>query len=86
MWSLIGILASIAVVLSWVPQVVRIVSTKRADDISMGLPLLLIVGSVLWMAYGMHLEDVIIITVNTVVMSFNVLIILLKRKYRTGKA
>lgn len=86
MWSIIGILASIIVVLSWVPQITRILTTRRADDISFGLPVLLIIGSVFWVAYGAHLEDVIIMTVNSVIFSFNVLILLLKRKYSRERA
>lgn len=84
LWSLVGIMASIAVVLSWVPQVARILSTRRADDISSGLPLLLILGSALWAAYGMHLNDMIIVTVNIIVLSFNVLILVLKVRYGKG--
>lgn len=86
MWSIIGILASIIVVLSWVPQITRILTTRRADDISYGLPVLLIIGSVFWVAYGAHLEDVIIMTVNSVIFSFNILILFLKRKYGREKA
>lgn len=86
MWSIIGILASIIVVLSWVPQITRILTTRRADDISYGLPVLLIIGSVFWVAYGAHLEDVIIMTVNSVIFSFNILILFLKRKYSRERA
>lgn len=86
MWSIIGILASIIVVLSWVPQITRILTTRKADDISYGLPVLLIIGSVFWVAYGVHLEDVIIMTVNSVIFSFNILILFLKRKYSRERA
>jgi hypothetical protein len=43
-------------------------------------------GSVLWVAYGVHLEDIIIMTVNSVIISFNVLILFLKRKYSRERA
>lgn len=64
-----------AVVLSWVPQVARTLRTRRTKDISLGLPLLLLAGSVLWVAYGLHLKDQIIVAVNAIVFSFNALIL-----------
>lgn len=76
-------MASVAVVLSWVPQVRRILVTRKAEDISFGLPVLLIVGSTLWIAYGIHLADIIIIVVNAIVTLLNVLILLLKKRYGT---
>ena len=81
LWTLVGVLASASVVLSWVPQIVRILRTRSAEDISVGLPMLLIVGSALWVAYGVHLDDVIIMTVNSVVLAFNVFMLVLKRRY-----
>ncbi|MDP2663584.1 MAG: SemiSWEET family transporter [Dehalococcoidia bacterium] len=79
---MVGILASAAVVLSWAPQVRRILVTKRAEDISYGLPIILMAGSALWVAYGLHLSDPIIVTVNTIVFFVNILILALKTRYR----
>ncbi|MDO8690950.1 MAG: SemiSWEET family transporter [Dehalococcoidia bacterium] len=79
---MVGILASAAVVLSWAPQVRRILVTKRAGDISFGLPIILMAGSALWVAYGLHLSDPIIVTVNTIVFFVNILVLVLKRRYR----
>ncbi len=74
-------MASAAVVLSWIPQIRRILVTRKAEDISYGLPVLLIIGSALWVAYGIHLNDIIIITVNSIVVLLNLLILVLKRRY-----
>lgn len=81
-WTIVGVLASASVVLCWVPQITRILKTRSANDISNGLPLLLIVGSVLWVAYGAHLNDIIIMAVNSIVVVLNVLILWLRHKYR----
>jgi len=40
------------------------------------------VGSALWVAYGLHLGDVIIVTVNTIVFFVNILIVVLKWRFR----
>ena len=40
-----------------------------------------LIGSALWVAYGIHLNDVIIATVNSIVILLNFLVLILKRKY-----
>ena len=74
-------MASAAIVFSWIPQIRRILVTRSAEDISYGLPALLMIGSALWVAYGIHLNDVIIATVNSIVILLNFLVLILKRKY-----
>lgn len=55
-----GFLTSIAVL----PQVVRTWRTKHAKDISIWQPLLLIVGMMLWLIYGIILKDTPLIVAN----------------------
>lgn len=80
-WSLIGISASILVVSSFLPQIVKSIKTKRTKDISAGWPMLLFFASVLWVLYGIHLKDMIIISVNSILAFFNVLLLVLKSRF-----
>lgn len=56
-----GFLTSVAVL----PQVVRTWRTKHARDISIWQPLILIVGMLLWLIYGLMLHDLPLIAANS---------------------
>jgi len=56
-----GFLTSIAVI----PQVVRTWRRKQAVDISVWQPLILIAGLVLWLLYGMLIDDTPLIVANS---------------------
>ena len=55
-----GFLTSIAVI----PQVVRTWRTKHAMDLSIWQPLILILGMLLWLLYGIALDDIPLILAN----------------------
>jgi len=72
-----GFLTSIAVV----PQVVRTWRTKHARDLSIWQPLLLIVGMLLWLVYGVMLGDMPLIAANSFSVACYLLLIAMKINY-----
>lgn len=72
-----GLLTSIAVV----PQVVRTWRTKHARDLSIWQPLLLIVGMLLWLVYGVMLGDMPLIVANSFSVACYLLLIVMKINY-----
>ena len=81
MISVIGISASIFVLSSTVPQIVKGLKTKKMDDLSIWLILSLIVGLSLWVIYGIGRRDVVIVGGNIVGVSLNLVLLFLKFKY-----
>jgi MtN3 and saliva related transmembrane protein len=79
--SAIGILASIFSLSSTVPQIIKGKKTKKMDDVSVWLILALIVGLSLWVIYGIAKSDIVIIGGNTVGVTLNVILLVLKIKY-----
>jgi len=78
-----GFLTSIAVI----PQVVRTWRTKHARDISIWQPLLLIIGMLLWLLYGLLLHDLPLIAANAFSISCYILLLGMKIIYdRRAKA
>ncbi len=66
LWTLIGITAALLTMFGFVPQSVKMWKTKSAKDVS-GLTLLQFsVGVSLWMIYGIHLKDCIIVGANAI--------------------
>jgi Uncharacterized conserved protein len=80
-WKIVGIIAGICTTLGFIPQIIRGLRTKRLDDISPVMYILLIFGLSLWLSYGIHIEDMIIIVANAFGVLFSIIIIVLRFKY-----
>ena len=80
-WKIVGIIAAICTTSGFIPQIIRGLRTKRLDDVSPVMCILLIFGLSLWLSYGIHIEDMIIIVANAFGVLFSVIIITLRFKY-----
>ncbi|MDI6759172.1 MAG: SemiSWEET transporter [Candidatus Omnitrophota bacterium] len=74
-WTVIGFSAASLTMFAFIPQILKVLKTKSAKDVSIITLLQLSVGVCLWIAYGIHLKDAIIIIANSVTLA--TLIILL---------
>ena len=79
--GVIGILAGILILSGWVPQIVKGYRTKKLTDVSSYLMILIFVGAVLWLIYGMALDDVYIMGVNIAAMFLTMTVLAMKLKY-----
>ena len=52
----IGYVAGFLAMISFLPQVIKTLRTRRTDDISMGMLLLTLITNILYMIYGSLLE------------------------------
>jgi MtN3 and saliva related transmembrane protein len=77
----IGISATIFTVSSTVPQITKGLKNKKMDDVSVWLIMALIVGLSLWVTYGIVKSDIVIAGGNSVGLSLNVVLLLVKFKY-----
>ena len=66
MWQMIGLAAAFLTMLSFVPQIIKTVKTKSVKDVSVGTISQLSLGVFLWILYGIHLKNFIIILANVV--------------------
>ncbi len=85
-WTIIGLLASITVTSGFIPQIIKGVKTKRLEDVSPGMYSLILFGMIMWILYGIHLNDWIIIAANVAGLTLSSTVLVLryiyKRKYR----
>ena len=84
-WKIVGIMAAVCTTIGFIPQIVRGIRTKRLDDVSPAMYILLMFGVSLWVSYGIHLGDKIIIVANSVAVSFSALILILRYKYMSQR-
>jgi MtN3 and saliva related transmembrane protein len=65
-WYMIGSTAALLTMFGFMPQVLKMYHTKSVKDISIPMLFQLSGGVFLWMLYGIHLQDIIIIVANLV--------------------
>ena len=66
LWMVLGIAAATLTMFGFVPQIIKMWKTHSAKDLS-GLTLVQFgAGATLWMLYGIHLDDFIIIGANAI--------------------
>jgi MtN3 and saliva related transmembrane protein len=65
-WYLIGIIAALLTSFGFVPQIIKMHRTKSVKDVSLTTLLQFSAGAILWILYGIHHKDTIIIAANTI--------------------
>lgn len=82
--DVIGLFAGLLTTIAFVPQVVRIVRTRSAYDISWGMFSILAIGSALWLWYGIQLRSLPLIVTNVITLTLQITIFCLKWRYGRG--
>ena len=81
-WELIGSGAAILTMFGFVPQILKIYKTQSVEDVSLWMLLQFCLGMFLWLLYGLHIHDNILIIANIVSFSSLIVAIGLFFKYR----
>ena len=79
---MVGIIAGIFTALSLMPQLIKIIKTKKAEQISLLMLATLMCGIGLWVYYGILRKDYPIIITNSFSFLLNVIIIVLRKRYK----
>lgn len=79
--QLIGIAAGILTATSLIPQLVKILKEKKADDVSPLMLFILLAGLGLWTVYGIMKEDWPIIITNSFSFLLNTTVLIFRYKY-----
>lgn len=82
--SYVGIVAGISTSVSLLPQLIKIIREKKADNISWFMLFILIAGLGLWVWYGILKKDLPIILTNSFSLLVNLLIIYFTGRYKTS--
>ncbi len=78
----LGLLAGAITSAAAIPQVVKSYRSRHVRDISIWQPVLLDVGMVLWLIYGIMLRDIPLMVANTFSLVCYTLLIVMKFVYR----
>lgn len=81
----IGIIAGAFTSVSLLPQLVKIIKEKKADDISYFTLGVLVTGLALWVWYGVRQEDIPIIITNALAVLINIMVIFFTARYKKNR-
>ncbi|MBL7731196.1 MAG: SemiSWEET transporter [Chitinophagaceae bacterium] len=79
--DIIGYTAGAITSLTFLPQVIKTWKEKSAKDVSMLMFVIAALNEVLWIVYGILLNNWVIIATNAVVLSMSLCMIYLKLRY-----
>ena len=72
----IGIIAAILTTSAFIPQVYKIYKEKKAQGVSLTMYLIMFVGVLLWLVYGVLIGSIAIIIANSVTAILQLLVII----------
>jgi MtN3 and saliva related transmembrane protein len=78
---ILGLIAGAITTFSLVPQVFRVFRLKSAREISLFFTIMFIVGSSIWLSYGIYFELLPVILWNTLAIMLAVILLFGKLKY-----
>ena len=80
--QLLGLAAGTITSITFVPQVIKIWQTKSAKDLSVSMLLLLMLGVIMWLSYGLIVRDIAIIYTNSMVLIMSIIMLFFKYRFK----
>ena len=80
--QVMGILASILTAISMLPQLIKMIKEKDAENVSILMLFVLLTGLGFWMYYGILIKDWIIIISNGFSVLLNVILLIYTVRYK----
>lgn len=81
--EIIGLIAAVFTTSSFLPQVVKIYKTKQTKDVSATMYIVMFIGILFWLYYGIIIKSFAIITANVVSGALVLFVLLFKFFYES---
>lgn len=79
--TILGVSAGILILTGWVEQIYKGYKTKSLKDVSKFLMIFISAGAILWLIYGIIVEDVFIIGTNLAAIALMMIVLGMKKIY-----
>ena len=79
--TILGVAAGILILTGWVEQIYKGYKTKSLKDVSKFLMIFISAGAILWLIYGVIVEDVFIIGTNVAAIALMMIVLAMKKIY-----
>ena len=81
-YEIIGLIAAVLTTYAYVPQVYKTWRSKSAGNLSLTMYIIMFLGIVLWLIYGIHLNSLAMILANSVTTLLTLLLIVFKLRFK----
>ena len=76
--DIFGYLAAILTTAAFIPQLIKTLKTKKADDVSLTTLIMFIIGVFSWIIYGYEISSTPILIANLITLILNIMILISK--------
>ena len=76
--EIFGYIAAVLTTAAFLPQLIKTLKTKKADDVSLITLIMFIVGVLCWIIYGYKISSIPILLANLITLILNLLILISK--------
>ena len=76
--EIFGYIAAILTTSAFLPQLIKTLKTKKADDVSLITLIMFIIGVLCWIIYGYKISSIPILIANLITLILNLLILISK--------
>ena len=80
--EIFGYLAAILTTAAFLPQLIKTIKTKKADDVSLTTLVMFIIGVVSWIIYGYVISSYPLLIANVITLVLNLLILISKLYFK----
>jgi MtN3 and saliva related transmembrane protein len=82
--EILGLVAGLCTSSSILPQLIKTLKTKEANDVSVFMFIVMLTGNSLWIYYGFDKSDLPIISTNFLALGLNIAMLVFKYRYRNN--
>lgn len=79
--ELFGLIAGVVTSMGFIPQLIKGYKTKKLEDISYYMPIVLAIGMTMWLIYGVLKEALAVILANALGVTCCIILIVMKKMY-----
>ena len=76
--EIFGYIAAVLTTAAFLPQLIKTLKTKKADDVSLITLIMFIIGVMCWIIYGYKISSIPILIANLITLILNLLILISK--------
>ena len=76
--EIFGYIAAVLTTAAFLPQLIKTLKTKKADDVSLITLIMFIIGVLCWIIYGYQISSIPILIANLITLILNLLILISK--------
>ncbi len=76
--EIFGYIAAVLTTAAFLPQLIKTLKTKKADDVSLITLIMFIIGVLCWIIYGYKIASIPILIANLITLILNLLILISK--------